>query len=88
MTTRFWVFIVAAAIGLAGAGWAQEDDPSACEEACFEAEDRCYDACESADDPDSCASTCQDQADRCLERCEERIAPESWGMPSLDEPKG
>lgn len=49
---------------------AQEPEPPSCEDVCFEAEERCYVACEEADDPDSCATSCQDRLDQCLEQCE------------------
>jgi hypothetical protein len=69
-TKRLSVAFCAAALHLGGVARAQEDELRPCEEACFDAEDRCYETCESSDDSATCTSTCQEESDRCLQKCE------------------
>jgi hypothetical protein len=60
-----------AMLGLAGASWGQDDEMvNACEEACYEAEEQCFQNCENADDSDACAAICTEQAEECLQQCD------------------
>jgi hypothetical protein len=58
--------IVAIALG----SWAQDEELTDCEEACYQAEERCAEACPESDEDGSCEDRCEDKADLCVEKCE------------------
>jgi len=64
------VVVVAAMVAIASTSWAQDEESTDCENACYEADDRCVAACEEQDDPLTCAEECAVAAERCFEKCE------------------
>ena len=73
MQRNIWkgVFVaVASASALAIAAWAQLDEISACADACYEAEEICYEKCPDAADQAACEDQCQQQAESCLAKCD------------------
>jgi hypothetical protein len=52
-------------------GWAQEADEGSCDDACYEIEEACFEACSSEDDSSACESECSEETDRCVEQCED-----------------
>ena len=76
MAARNWswkmiLLAVVSTAALALAAWAQEDEvESSCSAACYEAEEKCYEACGDADDLAECDETCKAQTEACLEACE------------------
>jgi hypothetical protein len=50
------------------ASWAQEDPMPSCEEVCYEAEERCYQACDSAEAIEACEEDCGLHLEACLEQ--------------------
>lgn len=62
-----------AAVAMAGlisaSAWAQDEEPPTCEDACYEAEEQCYQSCEEADDMSGCEQACVAQTSACLEAC-------------------
>jgi hypothetical protein len=72
MRLKTWKVALAAMgmVGLIGtASWAQEEESSPCEEACYQAEDRCYEKCQDPDDDGACEHQCQEESNSCVERC-------------------
>jgi hypothetical protein len=69
---RGWsiAYAIAVSIGIGGPVWAQDADTAGCEDGCVEAEDLCFEACESADDAVECEESCAASLDMCLESCE------------------
>jgi hypothetical protein len=69
-----WIWKPALAAGaivaIALSSWAQEDEITSCEEACYEAEERCVAACPKPEEAASCEDRCEEKADLCVEKCE------------------
>lgn len=53
-----------------GTSRAQIDEPSPCEQACFDQEERCVSACGERPDPVECEAGCRDAADQCRMQCQ------------------
>lgn len=70
-----WTATAALAVGsglvLAIAAGAQKgQDPSACVNACYDAEDLCYQACSGEQDAAACQDACRRKVEACLAKCE------------------
>lgn len=62
---------VGSAVVLAIAAGAQKgQDPSTCVNACYDAEDLCYQACSDEQDAAACQDACRRQTEACLAKCE------------------
>jgi hypothetical protein len=64
------VVAVAAMVAIASTSWAQDEESTNCEDACYETDERCLAACEDQDDPVTCEEECAAAAERCFEECE------------------
>jgi hypothetical protein len=64
------VVAVAAMVAIASTSWAQDEESTDCEDACYETDERCLAACEDQDDPVTCEEECAAAAERCFEECE------------------
>lgn len=74
MRSRSWsaAFLAAAVMllpPLALGAEEQETETQSCSQACYDAEETCYEKCEAADDSAACEQKCQEQADECVEAC-------------------
>lgn len=67
-----WTAAVAVAwgLGIAAPIAAEETDAASCEEACYDAEDACFEKCAGSDDISACEDVCVGKTDACVERCE------------------
>jgi hypothetical protein len=69
-----WIWTCALAAGaifaITSGSWAQEEELTACEKACYEAEESCIVACPESEEAASCEKRCEEKAELCLEKCE------------------
>ena len=64
------VIVAAAMVAIASTSWAQDEESTDCENACYEAEASCLATCEDQDDPMTCEEDCAAAAESCSEKCE------------------
>lgn len=64
------VVVIGAMVAIASTSWAQDEESTGCENACYEAEESCLAACGDQEDPIVCEDDCAEETENCLEQCE------------------
>lgn len=75
--SRLFIPMLVLVIGFALHGNAEDEatesndpNPSACSEACIDAEDACYRRCPAEDTDEACTDACDRAAEACFDECE------------------